>query len=51
MSHDEPNSVSIEPGKSAEIVWKFDTEAKLEFACNIPGHYDSGMAGPVNISH
>lgn len=51
MSHDEPNSVLIEPGKSAEIVWKFDTEAKLEFACNIPGHYDSGMAGPVNISH
>lgn len=51
MSHDEPNSVLVEPGKSAEIVWTFDTEANLEFACNIPGHYDSGMAGPVKISH
>ena len=51
MSHDEPNSALVEPGKSAEIIWKFDTEANLEFACNIPGHYDSGMAGPVKISH
>lgn len=51
MSHEEPNSVLLEPGETAELVWKFDTDADLEFACNIPGHYDAGMAGAVSIHH
>ncbi len=51
MSHDHPNSALLEPGKTAEIVWTFDTEAKLEFACNVPGHYQSGMVGPIKLSH
>ena len=51
MSHDEPNSVLLEPGESRELVWTFDTDATLEFACNIPGHYDSGMAGDIAIAH
>jgi len=41
----EHGSVLIEPGKSTEMVWKFAKEAKLEFACNVPGHYESGMVG------
>lgn len=45
MSHDDPNSVLLEPGKTAEIVWKFKQPMDLEFACNVPGHYDAGMAG------
>jgi len=45
MSHDDPNSKLLEPGESAEIIWKFALEGTLEFACNIPGHYDAGMAG------
>ena len=51
MSHDEPNSVLLEPGESRSMVWTFDTDAGLEFACNIPGHYDSGMAGDIAIAH
>jgi len=49
--HDDPNSVLLEPGKSAEIIWKFPNKAvkQLEFACNIPGHYESGMVGSVSI--
>ena len=42
-------SVLVEPGKSAEIIWKFPKEATLEFACNVPGHYESGMMGPIKI--
>ncbi|MEK9660469.1 MAG: cupredoxin domain-containing protein, partial [Alphaproteobacteria bacterium] len=37
MAHNDPNSVLLEPGQSAELVWKFDTDATLEFACNVPG--------------
>jgi uncharacterized cupredoxin-like copper-binding protein len=50
MSHDDPNSVLVEPGKTAELVWTFDTDATLEFACNVPGHYEAGMVGPITIS-
>ena len=51
MEHHDPNSVLLEPGKSAEIVWTFTTDAALEFACNVPGHYDSGMMGEIAIEN
>ena len=49
MEHDDPNSALLEPKKFSEIIWKFDTRTKLEFACNIPGHYESGMVGKFKI--
>ena len=51
MNHDDANSVLLEPGQSGELIWKFAKAAKLEFACNLPGHYDSGMMGPINMGH
>ena len=39
--HNEPNSLLLEPGKSGEIIWTFPDHAELEFACNVPGHYDA----------
>ena len=48
MSHSHSNSVLLEPNDSAEIIWKFNTEAKLEAACNIPGHYETGMIAKIN---
>ena len=50
MKHDDPNSVLVEPGKTAELVWKFTKPTELEFACNIPGHYEAGMAGPIKFA-
>ena len=49
--HEEPNSVLLEPGKSGEIVWTFPEHAELQFACNVPGHYDAGMQGDIKLSH
>jgi uncharacterized cupredoxin-like copper-binding protein len=49
MKHDDPNSVLLAPGKSRELIWKFSESARLEFACNIPGHYQSGMVGQFNF--
>jgi uncharacterized cupredoxin-like copper-binding protein len=50
--HDEPNSVLLEPGKTAEVVWSFpaDASVNLEFACNVPGHYDAGMQGEIELA-
>jgi len=51
MQHNDPNSVLLEPGKSAEIIWTFpkNAAARLEFACNVPGHYEAGMVGKVHF--
>ena len=49
MKHDDPNSVLLEPGQSKEVVWKFTEKGDIEFACNVPGHYQAGMYGDVNF--
>ena len=48
MSHSHSNSVLLEPNKKGELIWKFNTDAILEAACNIPGHYESGMIAKLN---
>jgi len=49
MKHDDPNSVLVGPGKTAELTWTFSKATGLEFACNIPGHYQAGMVGKINV--
>ncbi|MGZ7456649.1 copper-resistant cuproprotein CopI [Pseudomonas sp. Ma2-10] len=50
MKHDDPNSVLVEPGKTAELTWTFTKASNLEFACNIPAHYQAGMVGKLTVS-
>ena len=45
LSHNDLNSRLLEPGASAYLTWTFTNSEVLEFACNIPGHYESGMVG------
>ncbi|MDA0870782.1 MAG: cupredoxin domain-containing protein [Proteobacteria bacterium] len=49
MKHDDPNTVLLEPGKQGEVIWKFGSKAKIEIACNVPGHYDAGMVLKVKL--
>ena len=50
MSHSHSNSVLLEPNESGEIIWKFNTNAILEVACNVPGHYEAGMIASINLN-
>jgi uncharacterized cupredoxin-like copper-binding protein len=50
MSHDDPNSILLEPGQTGEVIWKFTEAVALEFACNMPGHYESGMMGDISVN-
>ncbi|MEO3479244.1 MULTISPECIES: copper-binding protein [Rhodobacterales] len=50
MEHDDPNSVRLDEGKSGEVIWTFSNAGTFEFACLIPGHYESGMHGPITVS-
>ena len=45
LGHSHSNSIMLEPKTSGEIIWKFSKDINLEMACNIPGHYESGMFG------
>ena len=49
MEHDEPNMVSVEPGKTGSVVWQFTTAGTVDFACLQPGHFDAGMKGRVTV--
>ena len=49
MEHDDPNGKTIEPMKSAKLLWRFTKEGTFEFACFIPGHYEAGMKGVVVV--
>lgn len=49
MKHDDPNSVLLEPGQKGEVVWKFGASGEIQFACNVPGHYEDGMHGRVKV--
>lgn len=49
MEHDDPNAKSVDPGKTAEILWRFSKAGTFEFACLIPGHREAGMHGTVAV--
>lgn len=49
MSHIEANAVLVEPGKSAEISWKFTRPGILQIACNVPDHTESGMVATLKV--
>lgn len=50
MEHADENMVTVEPGKSGEIIWHFTKAGKVAFACLQPGHYDAGMKGIVTVA-
>jgi uncharacterized cupredoxin-like copper-binding protein len=47
--HGQTNAIMLQPGETKELVWTFAPADAFEFACNIPGHYESGMMGVMEI--
>jgi uncharacterized cupredoxin-like copper-binding protein len=50
MEHDDPNMVTLAPGKTGEVIWRFTKAGKIDFACLQPGHYEAGMKGFVKVA-
>ncbi|MEL7982367.1 plastocyanin/azurin family copper-binding protein [Vreelandella titanicae] len=43
-------SITIGGGETKTLVWTASSDVdSLEYACNIPGHYESGMYGDINF--
>ena len=55
-AHDAPHShgtgaaITVAAGQTGELVVSFPQAITLQMACLIPGHYEAGMRGTVNIS-
>jgi uncharacterized cupredoxin-like copper-binding protein len=49
MHHHDGNAVSVGAGKTQELIWDFTRPERVEFACNIPGHYEAGMKGTITV--
>ena len=47
MAHKHANSLLLEPNQTGVILWQFSTTTTLEAACNVPGHYESGMVAKI----
>lgn len=43
------NMVSVAPGESGELVWRFDRPGTVAFACLVPGHFEAGMRGEIEV--
>lgn len=50
MVHEDGNSITVKPGETRELIWKFKGDPKVVFACNIPGHAEAGMTHSMNLS-
>ncbi len=44
-----PGEVSVGPNGSAVTTFRFDEPGTFEFACHLPGHYEHGMHGEVEV--
>lgn len=51
MEHADPNAIKLAPGAAGEIIWTFAQAGDFDFACLIPGHYESGMKGRISVTH
>jgi uncharacterized cupredoxin-like copper-binding protein len=49
MAHDEPHMVHLAPNEQRQLVWQFNRPGVFEYACLLPGHYEAGMRGLVEV--
>lgn len=49
MAHDNPNSITVQPGETEQLTWRFG-DATVEYACHQDDHHRAGMRGEVSIA-
>lgn len=50
MVHADENMVSVDSGKTGEMVWQFTKAGTFDFACLQPGHFEAGMKGKITVT-
>lgn len=49
MDHHEPNGARLKPAARKDLIWRFTKAGTFEFACLLPGHYETGMKGVIVV--
>lgn len=49
MEHDAPYMAHVSPRRQADIVWTFNRPGTFHFGCLIPGHWEAGMRGLIEV--
>ena len=50
MEHDEPHMLHVAPGKTGEMGWRFTRSGEFYYGCLVPGHFEAGMVGRINVT-
>mgnify|MGYP002134118175 CR=1 FL=1 len=40
----------VTPGKTETILWQFSKGGEFHFGCLLPGHFEAGMSGRINVT-
>jgi uncharacterized cupredoxin-like copper-binding protein len=51
MTHEDASAITLQPGETKELIWHFNkpVQGGIELACQMPGHYESGMVSKVTL--
>ncbi|WP_178372504.1 plastocyanin/azurin family copper-binding protein [Massilia sp. CF038] len=49
MTHGAASMAHVAPGGQAQIVWRFAQAGTVHYACLLPGHYEAGMRGRIEV--
>jgi uncharacterized cupredoxin-like copper-binding protein len=49
MQMSEPNMLTLKPGETRSMVWRFTEPGIVLYGCHIPGHYPAGMVGTIMV--
>lgn len=47
---DEAGSISVDPGATEVVVWRFTRPGRFQYGCHLPGHYAAGMKGEIAVT-
>ena len=50
MAHDEPFMVHVKPGGEERITWTFTRAGAFMYGCLVPGHWEAGMKGVIDVA-
>ena len=49
MNMNTSGAVTIPPGKTKTVTWQFTDAVEVLYGCHLPGHYDGGMVGTIEV--
>ena len=50
MAHTDPNAMTIDPGETSSMTWRFVEPGDVLYGCHQAGHYDAGMVGVIEVT-